>query len=566
MKTQKWSLRKIVSFLNNKEEDGGFWLPNIQRPFVWSEEQICRLFDSILRQYPISTLLIWKTKAEVLHRKFIDHYKEKYNQSLSDFMVPADKAKKCLVLDGQQRLQSLYIGLCGTYEGKQLFFDILSGMVIAPDDMRFKFDFLEPSLANFPYVSFKEIVFSQEKPRQIAEKIAALSPNLLGEEQLDRIKDNVDLVREIFHNDSGISYQELDSIEEPNLYHTDDVVEIFIRANSGGTRLGKSDLLFSLLASDWDSATKNMEELLDNLNRRGYRFTQDFILKTCLTLLNQRAAYKVDKFRKNDVRTQIQDNWDAISKSIEDVVDFLYGKTLIRCDKALPSYLALIPLIYLRYHYREKWDCAKSVEQYLVRALLAGSFGSHADLLIDQTVDKINEVKQFDCQEMFDVIQAGGRSLAITEDKFWGMGYDSSAIHLLFNLWYPDFDYNPAFVNNLPQIDHVFPKSALMKIKKLNPRTGRHDLMRYLVDERNQLANCMLLKASENGSGGKSDTLPNDWFEGKGDDYLDRHLIPKDKSLWHIEKFDDFITERKKLIKEKFSYLLLRPATHDVAE
>ncbi len=41
-------------------EDGGFWLPNIQRPFVWSEDQIFRLFDSILREYPISNLLIWR--------------------------------------------------------------------------------------------------------------------------------------------------------------------------------------------------------------------------------------------------------------------------------------------------------------------------------------------------------------------------------------------------------------------------------------------------------------------------------------------------------------------------
>ena len=64
MKTPKHSLRKIVSFLNNPEEDGGFWLPNIQRPFVWSEEQICRLFDSILREYPISTLLVWKTQKQ----------------------------------------------------------------------------------------------------------------------------------------------------------------------------------------------------------------------------------------------------------------------------------------------------------------------------------------------------------------------------------------------------------------------------------------------------------------------------------------------------------------------
>lgn len=63
MKNQRQTIRKIVGFLNNEEEDGGFWLPNIQRPFVWSEVQICRLFDSILREYPISTLLVWKTNS-----------------------------------------------------------------------------------------------------------------------------------------------------------------------------------------------------------------------------------------------------------------------------------------------------------------------------------------------------------------------------------------------------------------------------------------------------------------------------------------------------------------------
>src|SRR5438128_3577206 len=106
MKTQKLSLRKIVSYLNNPDEDGGFWLPNIQRPFVWGEDQICRLFDSILREYPISTLLIWKTDSTIRRRKFIDNWNSTIR--LTDFYVPESKKKKCLVLDGQQRLQSLF--------------------------------------------------------------------------------------------------------------------------------------------------------------------------------------------------------------------------------------------------------------------------------------------------------------------------------------------------------------------------------------------------------------------------------------------------------------------------
>ena len=62
MKNQTETIRKFVSYLNNPEKDGGFWLPNIQRPFVWKEEQIERLYDSILREYSIGTLLVWKTK------------------------------------------------------------------------------------------------------------------------------------------------------------------------------------------------------------------------------------------------------------------------------------------------------------------------------------------------------------------------------------------------------------------------------------------------------------------------------------------------------------------------
>ena len=73
MKNQKETIRKMVTNLNDEEANGGFWLPNIQRPFVWKEDQIERLFDSIMRKYPISTLLVWRTKSPIRHRKIIDN-------------------------------------------------------------------------------------------------------------------------------------------------------------------------------------------------------------------------------------------------------------------------------------------------------------------------------------------------------------------------------------------------------------------------------------------------------------------------------------------------------------
>lgn len=556
MKTPKHSLRKIVTFLNNPEEEGGFWLPNIQRPFVWSEEQVCRLFDSILREYPISTLLIWKTKSQIRRRKFIDNFHRGLLTRLSDFYVPEDDKKKCLVLDGQQRLQSLYIGLKGSYEGRELYINILSGEVAAPDDVKYNFAFLDAPTAAFPWIKFKELVFSPKTSLVLAQQIIRDAGRQLTDVEQNKVSEHVALIFKTFHSDDGIAYQELDSIENKDLYSEEDVVEVFIRANSGGTRLGKSDLLFSLLTSSWDHADEEMEDLLGQLNQHGFAFPRDFVLKTCLTLLGQGARYEVDKFRKPGVRDEIEAKWEDISKAIRDVIDFVRGKTFIRCDKAMPSNLVLIPLIYVRYHFPQAWKQAKDVDRFLLRSLLAGAFSGTPDQLIDDLVTKIKQTGGFDVNELFDVIRSKGRSLELTEDRFWQMGYGSETVHLLFNLWYRDFNYTPAYENNLPQVDHIFPQSALRKVKETNPRTGRKDLTKYRDADRNQLANCMLLTQQENGAGGKSDTPPVQWFAGKDQAYLQMHMIPSDPELWKMERFEDFIAERKKLIKQQFAYLL----------
>jgi hypothetical protein len=558
MKNQKQTIRKIIGYLNNPDEDGGFWLPNIQRPFVWREDQISRLFDSILREYPISTLLIWKTNSTIRRRKFIDNWKSTLR--LADFYVPSDTKKKCLVLDGQQRLQSLFIALMGSFEGRELFFDILSGELAAPDDVKYKFRFLDPATAAFPWVKFKGLIFTTQKKREISDGLKATAGRTLTGPETDKLNDHLELVDRTFKIEEAVTYQELDSIDNPTLYTEDDVVEVFIRANSGGTKLGKSDLLFSLLSSSWDEADDRMQELLDELNRHGFAFTRDFILKTCLTLLDQGARYEVDKFRKQGVREKIEAQWDVITDAVKDVLDLVKGKTFIKCDKALPSYLLLIPLVYVRYHFPAAWKQAKDVETYLVRSALAGAFSGTPDQLIDAIVDKLKEIQRFDLIEVFGVIRTKGRSLDLTEDRLWGMGYGSDQIHLLFNLWY-SFDYSPAYDSNLPQVDHIFPQSLLRTVKILNPDRNRVNLMRFREEARNQLANCMLLTQQENGSGGKTDIPPEDWFKNKPVEYLEKHLIPNDPALWKLNRYEDFIAARKQLILDRFKYLLASTST-----
>lgn len=558
------SIRKIVSYLNNDEsEAGGFWLPNIQRPFVWSEDQITRLFDSIMREYPISTLLVWKTKEDVKHRRFIDNYHS--GVKLTDYYVPDNKDSKMMVLDGQQRLQGLFIGLKGSYEGKELFFDVLSGEKnAAPEDIRYRFAFKDKGAAAWPWIRFKDIILPPNKLSVvIAGELSKAAPAPLSGEDERQLHTNVDRARHEFTNADNVTYQELDGIDNPDTYRPDDIVEVFIRANSGGTKLGKSDLLFSLLTSSWDDADGAMESLLEDINQGGFAFDRDFVLKACLTVLGKGARYEVRKFRDGKTKEDIISKWPALSEAIKAVRDFVVSRTFIRSDKAMTSYLALIPLIYYRYHYPKKFAVNRELVEYLLRALVAGVFGGSPDSLIDKTVRIIQECEDFVLAEIYGVIRADGRSLEITPGVIFEQGYRSRSIHLFFNLWYSRFDYSPAFDGNGPQVDHIFPQSLLKTIKDVNAETSKRNMLRYRQDQRDQIANCMLLTADENGPGGKRDRPPNEWFSRarfQSDEdhraYLSFHLIPADPVLWELDRFDDFIEARKALIREKFKYML----------
>jgi len=552
------TIRKFVKFLNNKEEQGGFWLPNIQRSFVWKEEQIEKLYDSLLRRYPIGSLLVWKTKSKMKRRKFIDNYIP--NISLANFFVSQDDSPKMLVLDGQQRLQALYIGLFGSYNKKELYINILSGNMVAPEDIKYEFKF--KTNADFPYIKVKEIVMPEGLTSHIIKRLKINMKNM-DEDEKDRITENIDLIRYVFNMEENIIYQLVDSIEDSETYTEDDIVEIFIRANSGGTLLSKSDLLFSLLTVSWDDAEEKMDELLTDLNQTGYKFDKDFILKVCLILLDKGSKYEIKKFRDPNLKTNIEEKWKDISESIRAVKDFIYGETFLRTDKTLPSYLSLIPIIYDRYHFKQTWAERKSdFFEYLVKANLTRVFGGASESFIDGLIENVRKNKGLKKKEIFEYIRSKGKSIELDEQSLFNINYSSKEIHLLFNIWY-GFNYQPSYKNNLPQIDHIFPQSELKKIKVENPKTGKRNVTKYKKEKRDQLANLMLLTAEENGAGEKSSKMPEEWFEDKDDDYLEKHLIPKDKELWKIEKFEMFIDERKKLILQKFKDLIYRVKDND---
>jgi len=551
------SIRNFIHGINNHQIMGGFWLPNIQRNFVWKEEQIERLFDSILRQYPIGTLLVWRTKSTIKRRKFIDNWRRRIN--LNDFFVPQDDANKMLVLDGQQRLQSLFIGLKGTYDRKELCINILSGgEERSADEIKYEFVFLESENILFPYIKVKEIVMPDITNREIRARILQLN-NQITEIGKELIELNVDLIRDVFCTQQNIHYQIVDSIDRPNTFTDDDIVEIFIRANSGGTSLAKKDLLFSLLVNSWDDADTRINELIDEINTAGgFNFDMDFILKTCLILINTGAKYDIAKFRNDDNKTAIIDNWDSIAASIKWCKDLIYGSTYIKSDKQLPSYLSLIPIIYTKYRYPHTSDNSLvDFKDFLLKVNLTGVYGGVTDSFTDGIINVINHHQYFPVHEIFSFIKDQGKSIELTSAKLLDVKYTSKELHLLLNIWY-GFNYQPALRDNQPNVDHIFPKSEL---KKEVARDIESQQMRSCTkDEINQLANLMLLTAAENQAGGKGKILPEVWFSDPSRDneaYRTKHLIPSDRELWKLVNYFDFIEARKAMILDQFRLLSL---------
>lgn len=554
MRNKKETIRKFVSLINNEEEQGGLCLPNIQRYFIWKEEQIERLFDSIMREYPIGNLLIWKTKEPVKMRKFIDNYKD----GLKLIDVPKNKKIKLIVLDGQQRLQSLFIALKGSYNGKELYFNVLSEKE-DKEDIRFEFKFLEASKVDISqgWIKVKGIIYDNREYDEIAEdiveKIDSKRPLLsLTDDEKRLIRKNILKLIKEFRDKENIAYTELDSVENPKAYKLDDIVEIFIRANAAGTPLSKSDLMFSLLTAEWEEVEEDLINFLEELNGGAFNFSRDFVLKTSLILIGAGAKYDVMKFRKEENLKKLQENWEEIKKSIKEIKDFLCKYTFIRDDKALPSYLALIPLIYFNYKYPGKWRNSNKeiLAKWLTRVLLTGAFSGSSDTLLDVLIRKINEKGDFDVNAINTEIINRGRIIGISENSLLDTYYGEKKLYLIFALWYQDINFKPVYKGNLPWVDHIFPQSKLKEIKEINPETEKK-IMKYKRWDRDRIANLMLLSAEENRDE-KKDKSPEEWLKDKDDEYFEIHLIPRNKELWKIENFERFIEERSKLIVDKF--------------
>lgn len=549
-------------------ENRKFLLPAIQRKFVWSSEQIEVLFDSIMRNYPINSFMMWNvTSADIKSNyKFYEFLKE-YRAFFKDenpYIDTIGYDDFLAVIDGQQRLTSLYLGLKGTYAYKiprkwwkddeeclptrRLYINLSSRL--SPDDERkMIYDFKFLSKDDLTRLSSTEDLFLVRDIYRYREQ-DALEDYMADRQWKDKnfAKSTLRKLREVIFKDKLINYY-----QEEN-QNIDTVLDIFIRTNSGGEPLSFSNLLMSITTANWKKdARQEFKALIDAVYANNFIISADLILKCCLVLFKDNIKFHVANFDSASVEV-FDDNWSRIKKSIE--VTFELLKKWGFNDSSLRAKNAVIPIVYYIYHKnleneilkdRIHQDEKKAMRKWLCISLLKGVFGGQSDSVIS-SIRKVLKRKINEGIFPFEDIKAefasnDAKSLSLSDEVIEDIlktQKDAPNCYAILALLYSHLHYDTVVYHK----DHLHPASKFEKLKKDDFSDPQKYFFYTNPENWNSILNLQLLSSSTNES--KNDVDLATWIKDNKID-LKSQIIPIDTSL-EFDDFETFIIERRKLL------------------
>ncbi len=231
----------------------------------------------------------------------------------------------------------------------------------------------------------------REHSQTLEQKAAFSQP-----QQLRLIKRGLDTLHKRIQNDELINYFEVAKND------LEDILKIFVRVNSGGTVLSKTDLLFSTNVATWDNGRELIETLLKTINDRGdkFNFGNEYLMRCCLVLSDGPVVYKVNSFKSDNVQ-KIRDEWPKIAEAVTRTVNLLveFGFS----DSVLTSQNATIIIAYYLYKGGDQNKESKDgIRKYLIHALLNGIYGSAQEQVILTLRKALREEAEMETGRMTD--------------------------------------------------------------------------------------------------------------------------------------------------------------------
>jgi len=580
MPYQEETIKTIVGRLNNQ-----YFLPSIQRSYVWKPQQVIMLFDSIMRGYPISSFLFWELDKENRDKwevyKFCDIAT---STGTNHIKLPAAVGIQnlTLVLDGQQRLTSILIGLKGIFRIRRnrqwykpefypqcrLYLDLFADP--EPIDEANEF-------TGKPYYGFEWHELHPKNDQnhywfQVGRILDCKNDDgfyTLKNKEEETFQENISKTQEnIFernlwrlyqtiYKDAAISYY----VERDQDY--DRVLDIFVRANEGGTELTKPEIILSMLESKWSMGAKNkIENLIHEVNEISIRknnINLEFIMRTCLVLGNLPVRYRINTFTTKNIELIEKMRLD-IENAIKRTMTLINRFGLDRSN--LTGLNVLIPLVQYIFQNPDitflgttEFECrnASLMRRWLILAMLNRVFGRGAEQILANLRHILRECKpgsDFPVVQINAELQRMRFDTELDEKSIRAYLDSENPVEFLkLSLLYDDHFWDVVDV----QQDHIFPKSLFDTCNSAFKALSPEKQLRF-ISLFNKAANLQPLMDEENNS--KRAKSFEEWIKTRDKSFRTIHLIPENDELLKFERFDDFIIAREALIIEKLKKVI----------
>ena len=580
--------------------NGELLLPEMQRKYVWRSTQARDLLDSIYRDYPSGSILIWETNLipEVKMRSF-----EKKNEQ--------PIGKRLLLLDGQQRITSLASILDGQAvrlrEGssiKEKFVDIyfnvdhpdetngdssdlaqfdVGDVVEAKweDDGEFYPAKILKSTGKGFYVEYEDGVkamtdevqdLSDESKKelyfQMRNKKIENKPNWISVTKL--FKEGVGtILRQLKIGPDSENYDkynerlnQLYNRKENYLYPIQiirdkpysEVTDIFIRVNSSGTRLRGSDLALAQITSVWPGSMKLFENFVDKCIEKDFYLDENFLVRCLVAIATGQA--KFDRMSRMKAAT-LKQSWELTKKGVQNAINFLKQNAYVDSSAMLPSTTLLVPLVC----YSAKTSLSESKESengflhWFYNAAIWARYSGTMESKLTQDLMVLSKLQPW--RALLDNIwQVVSKDRQVGSEDFRGKNVNSPLFFLMYVLARKNkakdletgsvISYTNFGKNNEVEYDHIFPKSKLESFYK-ERKLDKADQTRLINDL------CNLAFMTKQGNSIKTNDDPCDYFDKVskkfgGYDYFERQAIPYKSDLLAYEKYENFLDERAVLL------------------
>lgn len=565
MVTESRKICDVLEDINNNK----YVMPAFQRNYEWNLDRVEKLWDSILQGYPFSTFLFWEvddkhvTQSNFFYvfarqcnfKKNGDNKGCEYSRENIDFNDPNHPT--IAVLDGQQRLTSLFLSLYGDIwkEPKKNSSKYLLKLYIELDKSKIdennefntkKYGFyfsdksaFVPSPSLFDIKNILNSKFKDEKTRSDAIKEVV---DKIPERQHDYATNILNRLCEAFYDQELVVYTKISDL------YQDDALEMFVRFNSGGKPLSKATISMSILEVFWPNVKKDFESVLKG---EYSNFGTDFILRTAHMIYGDVVKSNIDQDFAQMFRRDFNHFKDALDKTA-----VLFEMANYDLSKFSSKWNVIIPIIYLIYNNDDYIECAEGLFAYLFRAILFNYYASG-------TTSKLQKMKNLIFQnnfKLYPIMFETDDDLRVTSARIDDLLFaekDSTQVgNVLYclgiNYSQSNYDYDE---------DHIHPASRFGTAKPLGMSNDDWIKARNTY---NKLPNLQRLESDENRSKGNED------FDAY---YLSLNPKSKEKmrtegfipdppdgqnpsQYYNIKNFINFYNDRKAILHDKINDLL----------